>query len=1046
MKKLLIIFFTFFIASHAIGESVVCIMVDNVWYPITDEKKNIVSYAHPSKIVSQTVSNGPINVTTTTYQPNYNYKGSLTIPSTVKYNGKTYFVTGIAKWALSDFINLTSVTIPNSVTSIGKGSFDGCRSLTSITIPNSVTSIGEYAFDGCRSLKSITIPNGITRIEYSTFYGCSSLTSVTIPNSVTSIGEDAFNGCSSLTSITIPNSVTSIGDNAFCGCNNLTSVSFPESLDVSRANISFIKDGIKYHILNGKEVEVVALHSGKYSGDVVIPATIEMEGRTFSVINVSDYAFRDCSSLTSVTIPNSVTSIGSYAFAGCSSLTSITIPNSVTNIPPYAFKDCSSLTSVTIPNTVTNIGKNAFSGCSNLTSVMIPNSVTQIGYAAFYNCSNLSSVQISDAVTTIDDYTFFGCNSLTSIIIPNSVTNIGYAAFAKCSNLSSVLIPESVTNIEDYAFSGCTSLTSVELPESVIGIGTGAFELEFEKDGIRYERLNNKEVRVVYNKNNVYTGDIIIPATVNTLIVTSIADEAFRNCNLNSITIPESIINIGTDAFWGCSPQKLMIHDIESWLNITFADAESNPLTSKTQLYIDGGKVTKLTIPESVTNIGDYAFANFQDLTSVTIPRSVTNIETRAFYGCENLKEVINYSPLDITKSSPMNGFVAFYADYVIDTIIGDFLFNKSEKTLVKYIGNGGDVILPETLTDSCYAIGDNAFYACNNLTSVFIPDSVTEIGNGAFSKCSGLTTVAVGNSVVSVGNDAFFGCYKLTSFTADDSLAYVGYAAFSGCQSLTSVVIPNAISIGDYAFSGCENLTSIVIPDTLDMSNTDLYFTQDNIQYNVRNGKEVVLCFFSDKKRKGDFVIPEPVVAGNKFSVISIKDNAFSGCSGLTSVTISDFVTAIGDDAFAGCSNLSSVSFGKSVTNIGKWAFANDKSIKTVICYAPKPPQMLLDAFDNYSAHLYVPCEYSNTYSFDLYWSHFNTISCVESIETEIVSHKTDDVFNVYVVGKQIFINDVVPAFVINSNGQKIANTNLCAGVYFVLVGDTWQRIVISR
>ena len=1032
MKKLLIIFFTFFIASHAIGESVVCIMVNNVWYPITDKKNNIVSYSHPSKLVTKTVSydydvnygyNIGGTITTKTYQANYNYKGSLTIPATVKYEGKTYSVTGIYKWGLSDFINLTSVTIPNSVTSIGKGAFDGCSSLTSITIPNSVTNIGEYAFDGCRSLKSITIPNSVTKIEYSTFGGCSSLTSVTIPNSVTSIGDDAFNGCSSLTSITIPNSVTSIGKyafegccsltsvtipnsvtsigyDAFYGCNSLTSVSFPESLDVSHAKISFIKEGIQYLILNGKEVEVVALHSSKYSGDVVIPATIEMEGRTFSV----------------------------------------------TNIAQNTFKDCSSLTSVTIPNTVTSIGKNAFSGCSNLTSVMIPNSVTQIGYAAFYNCSNLSSVQIPDAITIIDDYTFFGCNSLTSIIIPNSVTNIGYAAFAKCSNLSSVLIPESVTNIEDYAFSGCNNLTSVELPESVIGIGVGVFVMEFEKDGIRYERINNKEARVVYNKNNVYTGDIIIPTIVNTLTVTSIADGAFHNCNLNSITIPESVTSIGSDAFLGCSPQKVMIHDIESWLNITFTDAESNPLTANTQLYIDGKKMTKLTIPESVTKVGNYTFANCQDLTSVTIPPSVTEIKTKAFYGCKNLKEVINYSSMDITKGSQTNGFVAFYADYVIDTIIGDFLFNKSEKTLVKYIGNGGDVTLPETLNDSYYAIGDNAFYACKNLTSVFIPDSVTEIGNGAFSMCSGLTTIAIGKSVVSIGNEAFFGCYKLTSLTANDTLSYVGYAAFSGCKLLTSVVIPNAINIGDYAFSGCENLTSIIIPDTLDVTTTDLYFTQDNIQYNVRNGKEIVLCLFSDTKRKGDFVIPEPVVAGNNFSVVGIEDRAFYACKELTSVTIPDFVTTIGDYAFADCSKISSVSLGKSVTNIGKWAFEKDKSIKTVICYAKKPPQMLLDAFDNYSARLYVPCEYSNTYSFDLYWSHFNTISCVESIETGLDSHKVDGAFNVYVVGKQIFINDTVPTFVINSNGQKIANTNLCAGVYYVWVGSTWLSIVISR
>ena len=185
---------------------------------------------------------------------------------------------------------LTSVTIPNSVTSIGISAFMYCSGLTSVTIPNSVTSIGNDIFYGCKGLTSVTIPNSVTSIEYGAFNGCSGLTSVTIPNSVTSIGELAFYLCTGLTSVTIPNSVTSIGQSAFEGCSGLTSVTIPNS-----------------------------------------------------VTSIGWYAFSGCSGLTSITIPNSVTSIGKSAFSGCSSLTSVTIGNSVTSIGDYAFRYCSKL-------------------------------------------------------------------------------------------------------------------------------------------------------------------------------------------------------------------------------------------------------------------------------------------------------------------------------------------------------------------------------------------------------------------------------------------------------------------------------------------------------------------------------------------------------------------------------------------------------------------------------------------------------------------------------------------------------------------------------
>jgi len=246
--------------------------------------------------------------------------------------------------------SLTSVTIPNSVTTIGERAFKSCSGLTSMTIPNSVTDIGSYAFEYCSKLTSVTIPNSVTDIGSYAFRDCSKLTSVTIPNSVTTIRRYVFYECSALTSVTIPSSVTSIEDFAFYKCSKLISVHISDL--AAWCKIDF-KDNPLYYahhlFLNGVEVK-----------ELVIPN---------SVTSIRDYSFWKCSGLTSVTIPNNVTSIGICAFNGCSGLTSATIPNNVTTIRRYAFSNCSDLKTLTIGNGIKNIYEQAFANCENLADV-----------------------------------------------------------------------------------------------------------------------------------------------------------------------------------------------------------------------------------------------------------------------------------------------------------------------------------------------------------------------------------------------------------------------------------------------------------------------------------------------------------------------------------------------------------------------------------------------------------------------------------------------------------------------------------------------------
>ena len=379
-------------------------------------------------------------------------------------------------------------------------------------------------------------------------------------------------------------------------------------------------------------------YANEYKGNVVIPATVTYGGKTYSVTSIGSSAFKGCSGLTSVTIPNSVTNIGYSAFRGCSGLTSVTIPNSVTSIGNYAFDGCSGLTSVTIGNSVTSIGSYAFDGCSSLTSVTIGNSVTSIGSYAFGYCSGLTSVvwnakncadcsssygsdapfyNIKSQITSftfgsevehIPAYLCYGMENLTSVTIGNSVTSIGDQAFYNCSGLTSVTIGNSVTSIGDKAFRGCSSLTSVvwnaKNCADFRGSGYAPFyDIKSQITSFTFgSEVEHIPAYLCYGMENLTS--VTIPNNV-----TSIGDYAFRGCSgLTSVTIGNSVTSIGDWAFRACSG------------------------------------LTSVTIPNSVTSIGKYAFYGCSGLTSVTIGNSVTSIGKSAFGECTQLINIVCYA------------------------------------------------------------------------------------------------------------------------------------------------------------------------------------------------------------------------------------------------------------------------------------------------------------------------------------------------------------------------------------------------------------------
>ena len=789
------------------------------------------------------------------------YNGVLTISGTgdmkdySQWNGKKdiiknvivmYGVTSIGEAAFSYCTSLTSITIPNSVTSIGGWAFQGCSSLTSVIIPNSITSIGEYAFDGCSSLTSVIIPNSITSIGEYAFSYCTSLTSVIIPNSVTSIGWGAFKDCSSLTSVIIPNSVTSIGGWAFQGCSSLTSITIPNSVTSIRGD-AFSGTGI-YNNESNWENDVL------YISNCLIEAKTKISGSYTIKDNtrlLAESAFYGCTSLTSVTIPNSVTSIGYRAFEDCSSLTSITIPNSVTSIVGEAFKGCSSLTSITIPNSITEINGGIFAGCSSLTSITIPNSVTSIGYSVFEGCSSLTSITIPNSVTSIRGDAFSGCSSLTSITIPDGVTSIEYDAFYGCSSLLSVTIGNGVTSIGNAAFSGCTSLLSVTIGNGVTSIGTAAFSgctslttiickaIEVPTlGGYVFDDKPHTEATLYVTAESLedYKAAYQWNSFGNILPIDNITYSITLTCNPEHGTVSgDGVYQVGETATLTATPKDG--YEFVRWSDGSTANPRTLTVTADLTLTAEFAKiniptytVTLTCNPEHGTVSGDgvyqvgetatltatpkdgYEFVRWSDGNTAN-PRTLTitnNLTLTAEFAEIDDNEVIDSGKCgkNLTWTLTYNGVLTISGTG--DMYNYDYTNNLAPWNSVS--NNIKNIVLPEGLT----SIGEWAFYLCASVTSISIPEGVSSIGVRAFCNCSSLTSISIPNSVTSVGERAFYSCYNLASVTLSTNLSKIDKYLFGQCRTLAAITIPNNVTtIENGAFSGCSSLDSVSIEAT---------------------------------------------------------------------------------------------------------------------------------------------------------------------------------------------------------------------------------------
>ena len=422
--------------------------------------------------------------------------------------------------------DIHSVTFPNFITKIGDRAFYFCTGLMSVTIPNYVDSIGKSAFEECTFLSPVTIGNHVTHIGDRAFYHCATLSSIVIPNSVTSMGEDVFGECLNLSSVTIGSRLTTIPGTTFGNCTSLSSITIPD-------NITCIGHGAFAYCTN--------LHS------ISIPNSVTV---------IEGDAFGGCSSLTSVTFPNSIDSIGDAAFSSCENLNAVHISdlaawcnisfyNDNANPLYYAhnlYLNGQLITDLSIPANITTIKSSAFNGC-NMTSVTMPNSVKEIGVAAFAQCNNIKSIAISEGVTKIGGGAFYDCDSLTSVTIPNSVDSIGQEAFAYCHRLESVTMGTGIKSIGNLAFAWCDSLKAVHISDLEAWC-----RIDF---GANYNDSNPLVIAHNLYLNGQRVTDLVIPEGIDSIHI-----YAFKCCNMTSLTIPQSVVCVGGEAFAYCDSLK----------------------------------------------------------------------------------------------------------------------------------------------------------------------------------------------------------------------------------------------------------------------------------------------------------------------------------------------------------------------------------------------------------------------------------------------------------------------------------------------------------
>lgn len=533
-----------------------------------------------------------------------------------------------------------AVTVPARflglpIQSVADNAFCDHSSLTSVTLPNSVQSIGNMAFEGCTSLSSIDLSNGLTRIGSYAFADCTSLKNVPLPQSVVEIADNAFVGHSNglILSVAADSYAAHYAEKHDILFFDPASYTYTVTNDYAT---------ITQYLGNSADV-VIPAEIGGYPvasvGENAFSST-----KTISIIiadgisRIDDSAFQDCYALKKVILPSSLTSIGDYAFYSCSSLSEVHLPEGLNEIGESAFSYTSSLESIALPSSLRMLGIEAFSS-SGLLSISIPANVTNLPEGLFYFCEHLASVTFPEGLISVGDRVFEGCLSLQHVRLPESTVAVGYRAFAGCTALQTVWFPRGIQSIDPSAFGEMkddpayfpTNVALLGYPNTVVQRVATDANLLFDDvtlwedfKNLDYEEKDGTIIIFGYHGNKA---DLVLPTYINNLPVVAIGEYAFgENDTLKSVVLPRRLETIFNSAFCLCTSLRQIAFPSSLRQIDYFAFYRCN--------------LEELTLPDSVISVGYNAFEENRALRQITIGSGLTFLNEMVFYGCESLETI----------------------------------------------------------------------------------------------------------------------------------------------------------------------------------------------------------------------------------------------------------------------------------------------------------------------------------------------------------------------------------------------------------------------
>ena len=886
------------------------------------------------------------------YEDGASYTEQYYIPTTLKtvtVTNAKYIFYGAFSYLYSDYSTGSTRTSPLNI--------------TTINLNEGIKRIGSYAFASYNYCSESY--KGNTSYQYIT----SNLENVNLPSTLTYISDSAFYNCVKLNNVEIPGTVTDIGDYAFWNCKAATINILRNTTDITAyqhtfTNVPIVKYFDYYSYTNGNNT----FYYNVFDGNAVLQKTVTTDTDLtlptalggYTLVKVGNMGVANCTTLTSIVIPANISELSDYAFSECTGLVTVTIPATCLHVGDYAFNGCTSITTTTIAEGVKYVGDYAFFNCKNLQEIVIPDSCEYLGQGAFYNCSGMKSATIGITIPTIEDYTFMNCSSLETIVVGLKVTSIGnYAfknctsigritlrkglvsigdgAFMNCSAISRVTLAATISDIGSYAFYGCSSLGSVTIPAAVTTIKQSTFENCTSLAVASY----NGTVGIIENR--AFYGTAVSAFEFKNGL-TRLGSDAFAKTALTNVVLPDSLTVIGQHVFDHCqltsismpSCVKLDTNCIRIFENngkgmVVTIRFVNDAVLDDYLLYNSGAK--QIVLENGIEKIGNYTFAK-NIFAEIDLPETLTDIGNYAFYLCENLNNV------HVPKNTVNIDTYAFAKTFAMTNIyMPDSLKNIGEYALWKVEDEDVHELLTVTIYNNCGNIVDSLFEN-QHMQYVVIENSVKTIGNSVFASCPNLRSVIVGNSVKTIGNKNFAECPKLEIVSVPDTVQTFGQNNFLNDNSVTlkirkvdgtiddhvyqdnllfvtTVLIEEGISvIGEYAFYNDTSVQVISVPNSVNTIGQYAFYNCNSIkEINIPNGVTAIRShtFFGCASL-------ENIVTPN--SVTLIEDYAFYGCVEAKNLTISNNCKSIGDNAFYNCKSITALEIPSSVTKIGSYAF----------------------------------------------------------------------------------------------------------------------------